>query len=80
MAMIGGTPIADGNTLRIRFKMRAANKANLFKITLNSMDTYDLEFGRVHGMKYRIIKEYNGIYADQLQEIFRQDTCLALNL
>lgn len=80
MMMIGGTPMSDGNTLHIRFKTRAANKANVFKITLNSMDTYDLEFGRVHGMKYRVIKEFSGIYNDQLREIFRNETHLALNL
>ncbi len=80
MAMIGGTPVADGNSLRIRFKTRAANGANFFKITLNGMDTYDLEFGRVRGTTYKVIKTFNGAYNDMLRDIFRKETQLNLSL
>lgn len=80
MAMIGGIPVSDGPALHIRFKAKATNTANWFIIKLNGMDTYDVSFIRVWGSKRKVIKEYPGIYCDQLREIFEKDTGLYLHL
>jgi hypothetical protein len=53
---------------------------NYVKITLDADDTYTMEFGRVRGMTYKVLKTHNGIYFDQLQEIFTSETGLATHL
>ena len=67
-----------GNSLSFRFK--GSKKANYLRITLNSMDTYDLEFGKVHGTNYKVVKTLTYIYSDQLIEIFENTTGLMLSL
>lgn len=62
-------------------------KINFVKISLNSMDLYDIEFGRncwkkdkVLGVSlpsYEKIEEVSGIYAEDLQRIFTDVTGLA---
>lgn len=59
---------------------RNKSKANYVKIQLNSMDTYDMTFGRIHGGDYRDLKTFNGIYGDQLEEIFQDYTGLYTRL
>ena len=53
---------------------------NYVKITLNSMDTYDMEFGRIRGHNYNIITTKNDIYNDILQDVFRDVTGLSTSL
>jgi len=66
----------SGNNLTFRIKNR---KVNYVRITLNSKDLYDLQFGRVSGVKFTVIKEYNDIYNDQLVELFEQTTGMYLS-
>ena len=54
---------------RFGFQARAKNKSNYLRISLNEFDTYDLTFSRVYGKKKTVIKEYEGIYNDQLMGI-----------
>ena len=85
-AMIGAYNLAyseeDGNPfLSLRWKAKSANKSNYLKVVYDvGMDLYNLEFGRIHGMKYRVIKELEGVYADMLREIFENETGLYLSL
>jgi hypothetical protein len=67
-----------GNALS--FRIRGSRKVNYIKITLNSMDTYDLEFGKIHGMNYRIVEEFEGAYADMLHCVIEHRTGLHLSL
>ena len=61
----------------IGFKIGRNNKnVNFIKITLNSMDTYDIEFINIRKFKSSIKSEARGIYWDMLQEIFTQHTGL----
>ena len=61
----------NGNTLT--FKVGSGTKKSIvyISITLNSMDTYDIKFMNRKG---NIVSEFNGIYADQLTDIFTQET------
>jgi len=59
-------------------KPKHAGSPNHCKIILNSMDTYDVEFGAVRGTSYKVTKELSGVYADQLVEIFESATGLYL--
>lgn len=74
----------NGNTLVFNFK---SSKANYVRITLNSMDTYDVKFqkiGRLNKKTFEVpvkdVAEYNGIYHDQLMDIFEEVTGLYLTL
>lgn len=81
IAMIGAKHLIKGeNYVSFRFMRGAANKANYCKITLNSMDLYDVEFGKIHGMNYKVIGEESGLYDDQLFSHFQDETKLNLSL
>ena len=49
------------------------------KITLNCMDTYDIEFISIWGSKLKVISKVEGVYNDMLQEIVSKKTGLALH-
>lgn len=71
------------------------SKANHLKISLNSMDLYDMEFIRTRkvqnpeykaiGIKvyedvWETVKEFDNLYYDQLEEIFKSVTGLETSL
>lgn len=68
--------IADSNNNCFYFKFSGSKKLNLCKITLNSMDTYDLTF-YLNAKEKKCLKD---IYAENLIEIFETTTCLRLSL
>lgn len=75
----------DGQTLTFKFKM--CKEANCVKITLNAMDTYDIEFikiGRLSKKTWTVpvrkVKTYEGVYADQMQEVIESFTGLYMSL
>lgn len=70
---------AHENGVSFRIKVRGA-KANYAKITLNSMDTYDLEFVKIHGTKVKPVAKVAGIYNDQLIAMCEKHTGLAFRL
>jgi hypothetical protein len=81
--MVGGWNFSfsgEDNYASFRFKAKAKNKANYMKITLNAMDTYDVEFGSVRGMNYTVRSFIEGLYFDQLKEYFENETALYLSL
>jgi hypothetical protein len=77
IAMTGAKHFTKGKNF-IGFKIpRGNNKIRYIKIELNSMDTYDMKFMTLSG---KIIKKEDGIYSDQLQEIFTENTGLYTHL
>jgi hypothetical protein len=81
LAMTGARALADlGNGLSFKLPSRPGNPVNYVKITLTSMDLYDLEFGRIRGNIYKVAKTFNGVYFDQLQKIFTEVTGLYTHL
>lgn len=70
----------DDSYVGFRFMRGAANKANYIKITLNAMDTYDVEFGRVHGTTHNVVSTHEGIYDDMLYGLFIAETKLSLKI
>jgi len=67
----------DGQALCFKFK--GSQKANYIKITLNPMDTYDIQFKKIKDLEADLVGELNGIYCDQLVEIFEEQTGLFLH-
>lgn len=53
---------------------------NYAKITLNELDLYDMEFGRIHGLKYTVKRTLSGVYAEDLCRIFSDVTGLDTHL
>ena len=54
---------------------RNSSNSNYLKITLNSMDLYDMEFAKVSRMgEKKSITEYNNIYNDSMVEVFEKHT------
>lgn len=77
-AMTGAYNFIDtGKGLSFRIKNA---KANYIKITLNSLDLYNLEIGRIRGVDYKVVAEQNNIYADQLKGIIERVTGMYLSL
>jgi hypothetical protein len=74
-AMTGAKNFAC-DTQSLSFKFPRQNAINYCKITLNSMDTYDIEYGYVHGLGYKVKKESAGLYNDMLANDFKNVTGL----
>lgn len=68
----------DNNSLSFQFPNRSG--ANCCHITLNSMDTYDMYFKRIHGVKITPVRHWSMVYCDKLREIFTTQTGLCLSL
>lgn len=64
----------------LSFKFKGSRVANYVKIKLNSLDLYDVEFGKIRGHNYKIVREVEGLYWDQLKPIFENTTKLYLSL
>jgi ribosomal protein L5 len=73
--------VQDAKKRMIGFKIgRNSKSINYVRITLNGMDTYDMEFLRIRGGKVTVVKEVKGVYNDQLQSIFTKYTGLYTHL
>ena len=71
--------IDGGNSLSMKLT-RNQSWANYLRITLTSMDDYTMEFISIRGAKMTTKNELNGVYFDQLQDMFTQITGLNTRL
>lgn len=78
-AMAGAKNFVKGKDF-LSFKFQGAKYVNYIKITLNSNDLYDLEFGKLSGLNYKIVEVVEDVFCDELIRIFEQKTGLYLNL
>ncbi len=63
---------AEGLVMKIG---RNSSNSNYLKITLNSMDLYDMEFAKVSRMgEKKSVTEYNNVYNDSMVEVFEKHT------
>ena len=49
-------------------------------INLTSMDTYEVEFIKMRGVKRTVVKKVKGVYADMLGKIFKKYTGMNVRL
>jgi hypothetical protein len=74
VAMTGAKNLAgDEKSLSMRIGRNSSN-SNYMKITLNSMDMYDIRFSRIVKYQEKNIKEYNNVFNDMLTDIFTKHT------
>lgn len=66
-----------GNGLSFKIKNQ---RANYIKITLTSMDLYDVEVGRIRGNTYKVVSEGKGMYAEELKPFIEKSTGMYLTL
>jgi hypothetical protein len=75
MRMIGAKQIIWlPKGVRVMWPNKQRSKGNCFEVTLNSMDTYDLEFFNVSIKAKKSVKKFRGVYFDQLGELFEKQT------
>ena len=79
IAMTGATHFAK-DEYSLRFKFKGSQKSNCVKITLNSMDLYDVEYFKIRGANFKKVTESKGIYYDMLVKDFESTTGLYLSL
>ena len=79
--MTGAKNLAgDENSLSMRIGRNSSN-SNYLKITLNSMDLYDMEFCKLTRMgEKKSVTEYNNIYNDMLTDTFTSHTGMYTSL
>ena len=73
--MTGAKNLAgDENSLSMRIGRNSSN-SNYLKITLNSMDLYDMKFAKLTRMgELKSVKEYDNVYNDSIVEVFEKHT------
>mgnify|MGYP003640613120 FL=1 len=67
--------IAGDNSLTMKLA-RNSSGANYLKISLNSMDTYEVEFISIRGGSLKVKHKFQDVYNDQLINIFETTTGL----
>jgi hypothetical protein len=80
LKMMGAKNLVGGdNYLSFRIG-RNAKGVNYIKITLTPADLYDVEFGNIRGMNYKVKKSVNGVYFDRLHDVIEKNTGMYLSL
>lgn len=64
----------------VQFDIPPSNKINRVSIKLNAQDEYDVEFGYMRGLDYKVIKKVDGVQASELQNTFTSATGLRTHL
>jgi hypothetical protein len=79
--MTGAKNFLDhGNALSMKIGRNSSN-SNYLKITLNSLDLYDVHFSKVTKMgEEKSVKEFDNVYNDSLVEIFESHTGMYTSL
>ena len=79
-AMVGLKDVmSTGSGLSFKIKFAGA-AANYVKITLNGLDLYNIEIGKIRGLKYSVVYECSDLYADQLKSIIESNCKVRLSL
>ena len=71
--------VASDNSLTFKVGQNAKRITHV-RIALNAMDTYDVEFLKVRKLDPQVAAYKEGIYFDQLQAIFTEETGLHTRL
>lgn len=58
----------------VSIKYKVSSPVNFIKIQLNTLDLYNIEMGKNHGMNYKVIKSVNDVFVEDMKSII-EDTC-----
>lgn len=59
---------------------RNAKSVNYVKITINTNDLYDMEFGYIRGVNYTVRETVENVYCDQLNSMIEENTGMYTSL
>ena len=79
MAMTG-VKVFMSEPKAVGFKFKGSTNSNYCRIELNEMDTYDIQFKKIRGMKIADVAQLSGVYNDDLQGSFTRQTGLYTRL
>jgi hypothetical protein len=74
--MMTGAKDFLGDEKSLRFRIPRSNGITHVHIELTPNDDYTVTFNRAHGLKVTQVDRLEGIYCDQLQEVFTRATGL----
>lgn len=77
--MMGAQHIGGGENF-LSFRIRGSKVCNHITITLNSMDTYDVTYKKIHGAKCKTVATSEGLYSDMMLKDFEATTGLYTRL
>lgn len=82
VAMTGAKNLVGGEgSLQMKLGSGATNNATHLTVTLDAVtDTYIVQFSKVRGVKVERMPAIYGVHADQLREIFTDQTGLRTSL
>lgn len=78
VAMTGARHLV-GSPDALQFKLPAnfaKDGINTVRVSIDTTDTYTVEFGRSRGISYKTISVHLGIYAEMLRDLFTAQTGL----
>lgn len=80
--MTGAKNFLAGTNGELTFKLpnNAKDDINYVRIALNQMDTYDIDFQHAKGAKVKTVSQAEGVYGDQLEQVFTLHTGLYTRL
>lgn len=58
----------------------AQKKINYVKVTLNAGDLYDVTFGYIRGLNYKIVSEVSDVFVENLRDVIESETGLKFRL
>jgi len=82
IAMTGARNFAcDNNSMTFKLSQTMTrDRISHIKITLNSMDTYDIKYFNIRGINIREVDTFEGAYNDMLKNVISERTGLAVTL
>ncbi len=70
-----------GGANNVVFKfMKGKDGINACRVTLDSSDTYTVEFLKLRGLTCKTVSSFSMVYCDQLRYLFESSTCLAIRV
>lgn len=82
LVMVGAdAPIGSADSLSFRFRARGADGINAVRVVYDrGADLYNMEFIKLRGINRTVVQTYEGVFCDQLEELFARTTGLATRL
>ena len=78
--LLGVTQFAgDSSSIRVKFRAKAKDGVNCFKVTLTPMDTYTVNFYKVARSTWEDVAEVDDVYCDNLVEVIEDRLGLLLH-
>lgn len=58
----------------VSIKYKISSPVNFIKIQLNGIDLYNIEMGKIWGLNYKIVKNIDNVFVEDIKTII-EDTC-----